>query len=127
MYFNYFIMLLNLFFFFFFKQIFEIQEAHDFQKSWFQSPRNVNNFCKLNETWYNRKLWIGDNLNVCNDFISWRQTYYSFLIQHSLNTKTLDLKCVMVKIYIFYLYYNFNNTIYRGLLYMCQGGRYLIK
>ncbi|VVC36854.1 Hypothetical protein CINCED_3A003660 [Cinara cedri] len=72
--------------------IVEIQEAHDYQKSLLQSPKNINNICSINDNWNNRKPWIGDNLNFWNDLISWRKTYYSFLISRNLNTKILNIK-----------------------------------
>lgn len=91
--------------FYYFIQIVEIQEAHDFQKGWLQIPENTNNIYVLNEIWNHRKPWIGDNLNVWNDLISWRQTYYSFLIPHNINTKILE--SALVNIYKFCLYYCF--------------------
>lgn len=63
----------------------EVQEANEIQKNWLQSSKNNNNIDLLIEIWNNRKPWIGDNLNVWNDLISWRQTYYSFLTLHNSN------------------------------------------
>lgn len=77
-------------------QIVEISEAHDIQKCWLEPTDNIKNIDSLITTWNNRKPWIGDNLSVWNDLISWRQTYYSFLNSHDFKMdyiKTLQVNC----------------------------------
>lgn len=89
---------------YYFIQLVEIQEAHDLQKCLLESPENIINICSLNKIWNNRKPWIGDNLSVWNDLVSWRQTYYSFLIQHNLNTNVFNIETAMVNILKYYLF-----------------------
>jgi len=72
----------------------EVQEANDHQKSWLKTSTKNNNIDSLIEIWNNRTPWIGDNLNVWNDFTLWRQTYYSFLATHYSNIHYL--KCIQV-------------------------------
>lgn len=60
-------------------------------------PQNMRNIDALVESWNKRKPWIGDDLNVWNDLISWRQTYYSFLNQNDFILKEKDsLKSLQV-------------------------------
>lgn len=80
-------------------QILEIREAHDIQKCWLETTENVKNIDSLVTIWDNRKPWIGDNLSVWNDLISWRQTYYSFLISRDFKMdyiKTLQVNNVNI-------------------------------
>lgn len=67
------------------------------------SPQNINSVELLIGIWNNRKPWIGDNLSVWNDLISWRQTYYLFLNQHHINSSMHYVKTAQVK-YLQYLY-----------------------
>lgn len=80
----------------YFIQIVELREANDSQRNILESTQNMNDTEILIGIWNNRKPWIGDNLSVWNDLISWRQTYYSFLNQRNLHSSMNYIKTAQV-------------------------------
>lgn len=64
-----------------------MKEAHEVQKLWMESSQNVNDVNKLVKVWNNRKPWIGDNLTVWSDLVSWRRTFYSFLLSRNTSSE----------------------------------------
>lgn len=76
-------------------------------------PQNSYDINLLIEIWNNRKPWIGDNLNVWNNLISWRQTYYSFLTLRNLNSDTNYIKSIQVNMtFWLFCYINMQHLIF---------------
>lgn len=77
----------------------EVQEACEVQSRWLQTPKSSYNISSLINKWNNRKPWIGDELSFWSDFISWRQTFFSFLSADHNNSNIFYAKSVMVNIF----------------------------
>lgn len=76
-----------------------MQEVCEVQNTKLLTSQSTNYIDSLINIWNNRKPWIGDDLSAWNDLISWRQTYYSFLISDDINLKLLHAKSASVNVF----------------------------